>query len=80
MLSLTVELLFHIIVSITDDVQEMDLVKDVILVSQGIEGKLAKYDPKSEAYKLPDNVSLRACRWKLANAWLMSCGNSHVGS
>ena len=58
------------IILVVDDVLEEELVVDVILVAQGLEGRLAKYDPKAEAYRFPENVSFFLI---YAQIYLKSC-------
>jgi len=44
--------------NIVDDVQEVELIRDVILVAQGVESRLMRFDPKTESYRIPDNVGV----------------------
>ncbi|KAF6035402.1 TUBGCP3 [Bugula neritina] len=48
-----------------DDVQEVELIRDVILVAQGIESKLMRFDPKTESYRIPDNVRVSPHKKKI---------------
>ncbi|XP_067943881.1 gamma-tubulin complex component 3 homolog [Watersipora subatra] len=66
-----------------DDVLEEELVKDVILVAQGLEGRLAKYDPKAEAYRFPENLRISThkrnmCHKLFEAGWLYNKISSYV--